>query len=144
MYALRLIDRAWGGLLWALMACAALYVGLIMVAIIYQTVFRTLGWDYSPMAFVFIEYGFVYALFLGSPWLVRQRGHIYIEILTAALGPRARTILSRFLMVLCAGICFVWAWYGAGLLVETDAFSSAAELMGQVWISPPNVPVPSG
>lgn len=118
MYALRLIDRAWGGLLWALMACAALYVGLIMVAIIYQTVFRTLGWDYSPMAFVFIEYGFVYALFLGSPWLVRQRGHIYIEILTAALGPRARTILSRFLMVLCAGICFVWAWYGAGLLVE--------------------------
>ena len=21
-------------------------------------------------------------------------------------------------MVLCAGICFVWAWYGAGLLVE--------------------------
>ena len=112
------IDRFWGYLLWLLMALAAIYVGLIMVAIIYQTVFRTMGWDYSPFAFVFIEYGFVYALFLGSPWLVRERGHIYIEILTAVLKPGPRKWLSRFITLVCASVCFLWAWYSGQLVLE--------------------------
>lgn len=115
---LAMLDRWWGHLLWVLMALAAIYVGLIMVAIIYQTVFRTLGWDYSPLAFVFIEYGFVYALFLGSPWLVRERGHIYIEILTALLKPRARSVLSRFIALFCASTCFLWTWYSGHLVME--------------------------
>lgn len=97
---------------------AALYIGLMLGAIIYQTLFRTLGWAYSPLGFVFIEYGFVYALFLGSPWLVRERGHIYIEILTAMLGPRARAVLSRFIVTACAVTCFVWVWYSWQLLAE--------------------------
>ena len=118
MSILALIDRLWGYLLWVLMSLAALYVGLIMVAIIYQTVFRTMGWDYSPLAFVFIEYGFVYALFLGSPWLVRERGHIYIEILTALLNEGARKWLSRFITLVCAVICFIWAWYSGQLVME--------------------------
>ena len=121
MHLIALVDRLWGRLLWALMALAAVYIGLIMVAIIYQTVFRTMGWDYSPLGFVFIEYGFVYALFLGSPWLVRERGHIYIEILTAVLAPWARNILSRGIVTFCAAICFVWVWYSAKLFTEQYA-----------------------
>jgi len=118
MATLGLVDRLWGRFLWLLMALASIYIGLIMVAIIYQTVFRTLGWYYSPFAFIFIEYGFVYALFLGAPWLVRNRGHIYIELLTAALGPRTRNVLSRVIVLACAVICFIWAWYSAEMLAE--------------------------
>lgn len=113
-----LIDRLWGHLLRVLMGLAATYVGLIMVAIIYQTVFRTMGWDYSPLGFVFIEYGFVYALFLGSPWLVRDRGHIYIEILTAMLSSGPRKWLSRFITLMCACVCFLWAWYSGQMVME--------------------------
>ncbi len=128
-----LIDRLWGYLLWVLMALAACYVGLIMVAIIYQTVFRTMGWDYSPLAFVFIEYGFVYALFLGSPWLVRDRGHIYIEILTALLSPGPRKWLSRFITLACACVCFLWAWYSGQLVLEQwDDPMAYDELRAQV------------
>ena len=121
MKIIQALDRYWGYLLWSLMACAALYIGFIMLAIIYQTVFRTMGWDYSPLGFVAIEYGFVYALFLGSPYLVRNRGHIYIEILTAMLSPRARNVLSRFIVTLCATICFIWVWYSWKLLAEQYA-----------------------
>jgi len=118
MRALRILDKLWGHLLWGLMAVAALYIGFIMLAIIYQTVFRTLGWDYSPLGFVIIEYGFVYALFLGSPYLVRNRGHIYIEILTAWLSPAMRSVLSRLIVIVCALTCLIWAWYSWRLLVE--------------------------
>jgi TRAP-type C4-dicarboxylate transport system permease small subunit len=71
---LKKIDRAWEGLLWLLMAIASVYVGLIMVAIIYITTFRFFGVSYNLYTTTFIEYGFVYVMFLGSPWMVRNRG----------------------------------------------------------------------
>ena len=100
------------------MAVTAIYIGLIMVAIVYQTVFRTMGWSYTPYAFTFIEYGFVYCLFTGSPWLIRQRGHIYIELLTAAIPDRPRQVLSRIIVLVCAAICLIWVWYSGKLFLE--------------------------
>lgn len=111
------IDRVWGGLLWLLMAAAAVYIGMMMVAIVYITVCRTVGWTYTPLAFVLIEFGFLYTLFLGSPWLIRHRGHVYIEMLTAALPPARRAVLSRLIALSCAVVCMIWAWY-SGLLAH--------------------------
>ena len=64
---LKVVDRIWSRFLWLLMAGAALYVALILGAIMYQTIFRTMGWHYSPLGFVLVEYGFVYALFSRVP-----------------------------------------------------------------------------
>ena len=118
MNVLRTVDKIWAGFLWLLMALAALYVGFIMLAIVYMTVFRTMGWAYNQFAFTLIEYGFVYILFLGSPWLVRTRAHVYIEILTAAVPCSTRIILSRSIAFLCAAVCLVWAWYTFGIFME--------------------------
>ncbi len=118
MSALRALDRAWAGLLWAMMALAALYIGFIMLAIVYMTIFRSAGWAYNQFVFTLIEYGFLYILFLGSPWLVRTRGHVYIELLTAAVPERSRKALSRSIALLCAAICLVWVWYTWGIFVE--------------------------
>ncbi len=118
MTGLRALDRVWAGLLWALMALAALYIGFIMLAIVYVTIFRSAGWAYNQFVFTLIEYGFIYILFLGSPWLVRTRGHVYIELLTAAVPERSRKALSRGIATLCAVICLVWAWYTLGIFIE--------------------------
>ena len=111
------IDRLWGGLLWLLMAASALYIGLMLVSIVYITVFRTVGWSYTPHAFTLIEYGFVYTLFLGSPWLIRHRGHVYIELMTAAVSDRWRDMLSRAIALACFVVCMIWTWYSAKLAI---------------------------
>ena len=118
MTVLRAVDRAWAGLLWAMMALAAAYVGFIMVAIVYVTIFRSAGWAYNQFVFTLIEYGFLYILFLGSPWLVRTRGHVYIELLTAAVPERSRAVLSRAIAAICAAICLIWVWYTWGIFLE--------------------------
>ena len=118
MSLLRAVDRAWAGLLWLMMAFAAGYIGFIMLAIVYMTIFRTAGWDYNQFVFTLIEYGFIYILFLGSPWLVRTRGHVYIELLTAAVPERSRKALSRGIAALCALICLVWLWYTLRIFIE--------------------------
>ncbi len=115
---LTLIDRIWGGLLWALMGLASIYVGLIMVAIIYMTTSRFFGFTYNQFTFTFIEYGFLYILFLGSPWLVRNRGHVYIEMLTAAVPDRIRVILSRMIAIVAAVTCLIWTWYTWQIFLE--------------------------
>lgn len=144
---LRALDRLWARLLWLLMAAAAVYVGMIMVMIVYTTVFRTAGWIYTPYANISIEYGFVYILFLGSPWLIRNRGHIYIEILTALIPEATRRVLSRAIVIVCAAICFVWAWYTWPLFAERWADEMAFdELRAQfdlrMWIG--TLPFPLG
>lgn len=140
MAVLKAVDRLWGYLLWLLMAIAAIYVGAIMLLIVYVTVFRAAGWSYTPYANIAIEYGFVYILFLGSPWLIRQRGHIYIELLTAAISERARLWLSRAIVIAGAVICFVWTWYTWGLFVErwndTMSFDELrAQFNIRLWLS---------
>jgi C4-dicarboxylate transporter DctQ subunit len=125
---LHLIGRAYTGLIWAMMAAAAIYVGLIMVAIVYLTVWRSFGWEYSHYTLTFIVYGFIYILFLGSPWLIRNRGHVYIELLTAAVPGRVRVILSRAIAALCALVCFVWVYYSFLLLLQHLDFGSFDEL----------------
>ncbi len=147
MTMLRALDRLWARLLWLLMAAAAVYIGMIMVLIVYVTVFRSAGWAYTPYANIAIEYGFVYILFLGSPWLIRNRGHIYIEILTAIIPDRSRHVLSRTIVIACAAICFIWAWYTWQLFAERWADEmSFDELRAQfdlrLWMA--TIPFPIG
>jgi C4-dicarboxylate transporter, DctQ subunit len=131
-----------------MMAAAALYVGLMMVAIVYYTTFRSLGWRYQPGAFVFIEYGFIYVLMLGGPWLVRTKGHIHIELLTAAVPPRVRGVLSRAVSALCVLICLALAWYTGVLAWDDYSGNKYDELRAQLdikrWIITSSMPVGFG
>jgi C4-dicarboxylate transporter, DctQ subunit len=115
---LSLVDRIWEKFLWCLMALASLYVGLIMVAIIYMTTSRAMGWSYNGLTFIFIEYGFLYIMFLGSPWLIRTRSHVYIEMLTAAVPDPVRVVISRLIALTGAAVCLIWAWYTFQIFLE--------------------------
>ena len=144
---LKNIDVFWGKVLAILMSVAAVYVALIMVAIVYACTFRFLGLSYNQYTFPFIEYGFIFILFLGSPWLVRNRGHVYIELLTAALNERYRRILSRFICFVAGLVCVLWAWYTWLLFVERfDDSMAFDELRAQfdipLWVS--TIPFPIG
>jgi len=129
---LRTFGRLYEGLLRLMMAAAAVYVGLMMLGIVYYASFRALGWSYNLYTFPFIEYGFIYVLMLGGPWLVRTRGHIHIELLTAAVPERARNVLSRVVAGLSALTCLVLAWYTGVLTVEDFTGNRYDELRAQL------------
>ena len=90
------LDAGYSLIVRAMFYAASLYVGLMMVAIVYYTSLRSMGWDYNDYSFTFIEYGFIYVLMLGCPWMVRQRAHVYIELVTAAIPDRARVAPSGY------------------------------------------------
>ena len=90
---------------------AGIYLVAIMFAIVFQASARSFGYSGSSHVFTFTEYGLLYIVMAASPWLVREKGHVYIELLTAALPKSVAPAFSRVVTLLCVVICAVLVWY---------------------------------
>ena len=104
---MRLVDRICDGL--AILAGIAL--AAIMLAIVLQATLRSFGFSGSSHIFTFTEYGLLYIAMAASPWLVRLKGHVFIELLTAALPKKATRPFSRCVAALCVVICLFLVWF---------------------------------
>jgi TRAP-type C4-dicarboxylate transport system permease small subunit len=112
------VTRAWDALVAAMALVAALTLVWLMVAVVASATMRNVGVQPFAWLFTSTEYGLLYLTMLGAPWLVRERGHVHIELVTAALPPRARRIVSRAVSALCVVVCLVLFWYGLHLFLQ--------------------------
>jgi len=71
---------------------AGVYLVVIMFGIVIQATLRSFNFSGSSHIFTFSEYGLLYIVMAASPWLVRIRGHVFIEMLTAALPKESARI----------------------------------------------------
>ncbi len=116
---LRLLIRAYDGLISLMAIIAGGALVWLMVAIVTSVSMRNLGVQPFAWLFTSTEYGVFYMTMLGAPWLVRRRGHVHIELVTAALPDRLRRGLSRLVALGCVVVCAWLAWRGF-LLVQTN------------------------
>jgi TRAP-type C4-dicarboxylate transport system permease small subunit len=92
--------------------CSGFLIAAMMVVITIDVVVRNLGFQSSSHFFSFTEYALLLVPCLGAPWLVREKGHIYVEILLMYLSPRRRAALRVLIGIICIAVCVVLAWYG--------------------------------
>jgi TRAP-type C4-dicarboxylate transport system permease small subunit len=107
------IAAAYRAVLYGMAWLAGLLTAAMMVVITLDVVLRNLGFQSSAHFFTFTEYALLIVPCLGAPWLVREKGHVYVEILFMYLRPGQRAVLIRLIGVLCVAVCLVLAWYGA-------------------------------
>lgn len=67
------------------------------------------------------EYALYWMTFLGAPWVLREGGHISIDIVTQRLGPAARARLARIVAALGALISAVLLYYSIAVLRRSFA-----------------------
>ena len=115
--ALTPISRIYDALLYSMAWLAAFLIAAMMVTITVDVIVRNLGFQSSAHFFTFTEYALLVIPCMGAPWLVREKGHIYVEILLMHLQPRARRWLMRFICIACIAVCLVIAWYGFGVTI---------------------------
>ena len=113
------IVRAYDAVLYGMAWAAGFLMAAMMVVIFVDVVLRNLGYQSSAHFFTFTEYALLAVPCLGAPWLVREKGHIYVEILLMALSPRWRAIFTWCIGVVCIVVCAVLAWYG-GVVTLND------------------------
>jgi TRAP-type C4-dicarboxylate transport system permease small subunit len=59
------------------------------------------------------EYTMLYITFLGAAWLLREEGHVKIDLLLSFLAPRSQAFLNSITSLLGAVVCSVIAFYGS-------------------------------
>ncbi len=104
---------------------AGSYLVVIMFAIVFQASARSLGFSGSSHIFTFTEYGLLYIVMAGAPWLARLKGHVFIEMFTAALPPNVAPLFSRFVSFVCVIICAVLVWYTLQATLKAYRFGDA-------------------
>jgi C4-dicarboxylate transporter DctQ subunit len=97
---------------------AGLLIAAMMVVITIDVVVRNFGYQSSAHVFTFTEYALLIVPCLGARWLVREKGHIYVEIVLMALKPRLRRVLTWVIGALCIAVCAVLAWYGYSVAIN--------------------------
>lgn len=120
---MRVIDR----LCDLLAIFAGVYLMAIMFGIVISALARTFDMSgaWSSHIFTFAEFGLLYIVMAASPWLVRHRGHVFIELVTAALPRSAQRVFSRAVSGLCVLICLVLVWYTFGATYRAWQFGDA-------------------
>ncbi len=112
------LYRGYSALVYAMALIAGATLVWLMVSVIASVAMRNLG--LQPFAWLFTsnEYGLLYMTMLGAPWLVREKGHVHIELVTAALPEGLRRIVSRAVALACVIVCVILAWQGYELLAK--------------------------
>ena len=114
---MRFVIRAYDALLYTMAFIAALSLVWLMVSVVLSVAMRNFGVQPFAWLFTSAEYGLLYMTMLGAPWLVRERGHVHIELVTAALPPAVRRVVSRGVALACVIVSLILAWYGLQLLL---------------------------
>lgn len=114
---MRPLVRVYDALLYTMALIAGLTLVWLMVSVVASVVMRNLGVQPFAWLFTSAEYGLLYMTMLGAPWLVREKGHVHIEWVTAALPPSLRRIVSRSVAAACVAVSLVLAWYGLQLFL---------------------------
>lgn len=109
------LVKAYDGLIYGMAALAAFLMAAMMVVICIDVLLRNLGYQSSAHFFTFTEYALLMVPCMGAPWLVREKGHIYVELLLMSLSQRVRARMTFAIGLACIALCLVLAWYGFGI-----------------------------
>lgn len=92
----------------------------------------------------FVIYALVAATFLGSPYVLLEKGHVNIDILQKVSGPRVRLALEIASSVVGLTFCVLFAWSGWHHFYEAWANNWTTDT---VWAPPLWIlllPIPAG
>jgi C4-dicarboxylate transporter, DctQ subunit len=115
---LRTLAALYRRLLELLAVVAGVLLAAMALAIVIDVVVRNLGFQPPAHTLTLTEYGLLYVTMLAAPWLVREKGHVHIELVTAAVGSRARFWLTRAVYALCVLTCMVIFWFALEVTID--------------------------
>ncbi len=118
---MELVGKLYRGFLYAMAGIAAAMLVWLMISVILSVVMRNAGLQPFAWLFTSSEYAILYMTMLGAPWLVREKGHVHIELVTAALPTPVRRIVSRCVAAACVLVSLILAWKGAELCLGNIA-----------------------
>lgn len=105
----------------ALALVAGALLCALVVLILVDVVARYLRWFSLAWGLEASEYILYAITFLGAPWVLREQGHIAVELVVERLSPRLRRAARRAADVLGATVCAVLLYYACRVVWQSHA-----------------------
>jgi len=103
-----LFDRTIG----FLAILATILLAFVMLIVDWEVVARYFLKRPSSWMLEVVEFTLLYICFLGAAWLLKEEGHIKMDLVLSRLNPKAQLWLNVITSLLGAIICFITTWYG--------------------------------
>jgi C4-dicarboxylate transporter DctQ subunit len=112
------VARAYNGLLHGLAWIAGISIMAMFVVVVVDVGIRATGLQPPRWSVPVTEYLILYFTMAAAPYVVRVRGHVFVEMLVAQLPLRARDLFGRFIALVCAAASLIATYYAAELVLE--------------------------
>ena len=123
----RMISRAWDGLVNGLVLFACGLIAADCLLIVIDVTLRNLGQQPPAYTVALTEYSLLYMTMAASPWLVRERAWIVVEVLYRRASPPFQSRLDKAIFSLCALVSMMVAVL-AGILAVEGALRGEVEM----------------
>ena len=111
------VVRAYDFLIKGLAVCAGIVIFAAFLLIVIDVSIRISG--YSPPAYTIavVEYILLYFTMFAAPWLVRIKGHVFIDAITQFLPRPVKRVLAKIVYAVCVCSSLVFCVVSAQLLL---------------------------
>ena len=113
------IIKGYNFLLNGLAVCSGIIIFTAFLMIVFDVTIRILGFVPPTFTIAVVEYFLLYFTLLAAPWLVRQKGHVFIDAGTQFLPPLPKKVVAKCVYAVCVCSALTFCYYSSGLVIET-------------------------
>ena len=96
---------------------AGILIFLSFVMIVVDVTMRIVGLTPPAFTIAVVEYILLWFAMLAAPWLVRIKGHVFIDAVTRFFPTAVRTAVAKTVYAVCIGAAGIYGVHAAGLLM---------------------------
>lgn len=113
------LGRAYNCLLFGLAGLAGILIFLSFAMIVIDVTMRILGFTPPSFTIAVVEYALLWFTVLAAPWLVRIKGHVFIDALAQFLPGIVKAIAAKIVYILCITAALIYSYNAARLLITS-------------------------
>ncbi|MEW6664536.1 MAG: TRAP transporter small permease [Thermodesulfobacteriota bacterium] len=97
---------------------SCIIVIFLMLSVTYEVIMRYVFNRPTSWVVDIASLALLYMTFMGGAWLLRNEGHVVIDLVLSSFGPRSRSILDISTSLLAGLACLILALYGTRVTWE--------------------------
>ena len=115
---LKAIIEAYNYVLNGLAVCAGLVIFAVFLMIVIDVTIRIAGFAPPAYTIAVAEYCLLFFTMFSAPWLVRMKGHVFIDAVTQMLPRPVQVVLAKVVYTLCVCSALTFSYISFGLAAE--------------------------
>ncbi len=111
------LSRGYNVILNGMAAFAGILIFLSFLMIVVDVTMRIVGLIPPAFTISVVEYILLWFTMLAAPWLVRIKGHVFIDAVTQFLPAAVKKVIAKIVYAICTVAASIYCVHAAGLVM---------------------------